>query len=62
MTRHGFCSIHRIAYDRNLDPTCPQCLLAHMSPPKQYDFDELAHTPVDDSQKPLDARGPIPVV
>jgi len=61
MTRHGFCSLHRIAYDRDLDPTCPQCMLAGIMPPKQYDFDEVAGKPLDDSQKLLDPRGPIPV-
>jgi hypothetical protein len=61
MLKHGFCSIHRVAYNRDLDATCPQCLLAHMAPPKQYDFDEIQQKPLDDSGKPFDARGAVPV-
>ena len=59
MTRHGFCSMHRIAYDRDNDATCPQCLLSGIYPPKQYEYDELAQQPLDDSGKLLDARGAI---
>jgi hypothetical protein len=53
MTRHGFCSLHRIGYDRSLDPACPQCVLAGHLPPKQYDFDSELQSPVDAAGKPV---------
>lgn len=61
MTRHGFCTMHRIAYDRDYDATCPQCLLSGIMPPAQLEYDEVAAKPLDRSGKPLDARGPLPV-
>ena len=61
LTRHGFCALHRIAYDRDLDATCPQCMLAGILPPRQYDFDEIQQMPVDGSGKLLDPRGEIPL-
>lgn len=54
MTKHGWCSTHRIAYNRDYDATCPQCILQRMAPTKQYDYDVDQKTPVDGSQKPLD--------
>lgn len=51
-TRHGFCTVHRIGYDRELDAVCPQCSLAHMAPAEQLDFDSA-------KQKPLDASGAL---
>ena len=48
-TRHGYCGLHRIAYDRVLDPHCPQCVIGRIFPTKQYDFDEQKQKPVDDS-------------
>jgi hypothetical protein len=52
--------MHRIAYDRDLDPTCPQCMLAGVMPPKQYEFDEVQQKPVNDSGKLLEPKGVIP--
>lgn len=57
MTRHGFCPMHRIAYDRNLDATCPQCMLAGILPPDQLEFDELASKPLSASGKLLEPKG-----
>lgn len=59
LTRHGFCSMHRIAYDRDLDPTCPQCMVAGIMPPAQLEFDELQQMPLSPTGKLLDARGPL---
>jgi hypothetical protein len=53
--------MHRIAYDRDYDATCPQCLLSGIMPPAQLEYDEVAAKPLDRSGKPLDARGPLPV-
>lgn len=55
-TRHAFCQLHRIAYNRDLDPTCPQCMLARIVPPEQLDFDESLQKPLDASGSPLDPR------
>jgi hypothetical protein len=59
--KHGFCSLHRIAYNRDLDATCPQCLLSGVSA-DQLDYDPEAVTvkvatqggPVDASGSPVD--------
>jgi len=59
-TNHGFCSLHRIAYNRGYDPTCPQCTLAGLQA-DQLDYDPdatqvvrtTAGAPVDGSGKPL---------
>lgn len=53
-TNQGFCTVHRIGYDRRLDPTCPQCSVARMAPPEQLDYDVVAQKPVDRSGKLLD--------
>lgn len=55
-TAHGFCTLHRIAYNRDLDHTCPQCLLAHIQPADQLDFDVVEQKPLDASGNLLDAR------
>lgn len=55
-TLHGFCTLHRVAYNRELDHTCPQCSLAHISPPDQLDFDIVRQKPLDASGNPLNAR------
>jgi hypothetical protein len=55
-TRHGFCGLHKIAYDLDLDATCPQCTLAHISSATQYDYDEKKHLPQDDKGVLLNAR------
>lgn len=61
MTKHGFCKIHRIAYNRDLDPTCPQCMIAHIVPGEQLDFDEFQQKPLDSAGRPLDKRSLEPV-
>jgi len=61
LSRHGFCTMHRIAYDRDFDATCPQCLLSGIMPPKQLEYDEVQQQPLDDAGKLLSARGPLPV-
>lgn len=61
-TKHGFCTLHRIAYNRGLDATCPQCTLAGLKA-DQLDYDPestqtvtvTAGAPVDASGKPLTA-------
>lgn len=53
-TKHGFCSMHRIAYNRDFDAICPQCLHAGINPAKQYDYDPSKGTPVDAAGKPVD--------
>lgn len=53
-TRHGFCGLHMIGYNRELDPHCPQCVLGRTFPTKQYDFDEATQKPIDDSGKALE--------
>jgi len=54
MIRHGFCSLHRIGYNRSLDATCPQCVLAGILPPRQYDYDSELQAPVDAAGKPVE--------
>lgn len=54
LIRHGFCSLHRIGYRLDLDATCPQCVMAGILPPKQYDFDEELQSPVDASGTPVE--------
>ena len=59
-TKHGFCTLHRIGYNRTLDPTCPQCTMAGLSA-EQLDYDPDATrtvqvavgAPLDSSGKPL---------
>jgi len=53
-TRHGFCGLHFIAYDRSLDPHCPQCVIGRTFPTKQYDFDEATQKPLDAGGKPVE--------
>src|SRR5438874_1866495 len=52
-TVHGFCTLHRIAYNRELDPTCPQCVIAGHLPADQLDFDAQAKVPLNDAGKHL---------
>lgn len=55
MTQHGFCGLHRIAYNRRMDYGCPQCIVQGVTAPvKQYDFDKDLQQPVDAQGKPLD--------
>jgi hypothetical protein len=53
-TRHGFCTLHKIAFDRTLDPICPQCSLARIEPFKDLDYDVTLKTPLDAAGKPLE--------
>jgi len=52
---HGYCTLHLIGYNRELDRTCPQCINAHIQPAKQLDFDSQSQRPVDASGKPVEA-------
>jgi len=62
-TKHGFCTLHRIAYLRNLDPTCPQCTLAGLQA-TQTDYDPESSivvqatvgSPVDEQGKAISAE------
>lgn len=54
--------MHLVAYNTSLDHTCPQCILAHMAPPKQYDYDEDLQVPLDAAGNPLDVQADIPTV
>lgn len=53
-TDHAFCPTHRIAYNRRLDPICPQCTLARIQPGAQLDYDVIQQRPLDPTGKPLD--------
>jgi len=57
-----WCSIHGIAYNTALEFSCPQCSLARITPPRQYDFDEDLQVPLDDAGEPLDTDKPISTV
>jgi len=59
-TKLQFCGLHRIGYNSELDPVCPQCLIARIPPAKHYDFDGTAQKPVDAAGKPLDAAAIVP--
>lgn len=51
---HAFCTVHRIAYNRALDPVCPQCTLARIVPAQQLVFDTNLQKPLDAARTPLD--------
>jgi hypothetical protein len=53
-TRHRFCTLHRIAYDATLDPTCPQCTLGGIQPQEQLNFDIVEQKPLNSAGKPVD--------
>ena len=53
---HGFCTVHRIAYNDELDPTCPQCMIAHVSGAEQLDFDTQRQKPLAADGTPLNPR------
>lgn len=53
-TRHGFCSLHRIAYDRQLDPTCPQCMIGHVNGAQQLDWEPIVTSAPTVSGGPID--------
>lgn len=61
MTDHAFCTLHRIAYNALLDPTCPQCTVAHIQPPEQLDYDIVAQKPLNAAGKHLNPRTLQPV-
>lgn len=54
-SQHGFCTIHRVAYNRAYEAICPQCTLARMQPGEQLDFDVIEQKPKDRSGTLLDA-------
>jgi hypothetical protein len=54
--RHYFCPLHKVAYNGDLDPTCPQCVLAGHLPPEQLEFDVNSQRPLNASGKPLNPR------
>lgn len=60
-TGHAFCSLHRIAYNTDLDPTCPQCVIAGHLPAEQLDFDAQTQSPVNASGERLDRRTLQPI-
>lgn len=60
-TVHAFCPLHRIAYNADLDPTCPQCVLQRIAPPEQLDFDSVTQRPLSASGEQLDRRTLKPV-
>lgn len=54
--QHGFCTLHRIGYNLDLDPTCPQCTLAGISGHDQLDFDTDLQLPVGKDGAVLDRK------
>lgn len=42
---HGFCTLHRIGYDRRLEAMCPQCTL-HSVSGEQWDFHTERQLPI----------------
>lgn len=55
-TDHGFCTLHKIGYNRDMDPTCPQCVIAGHLPAEQLDFDAKTQRPLSASGEQLDKR------
>jgi len=45
---HQFCTLHRIGYNADLDPTCPQCAMGGHANIEQLDFDSVQGSPVKD--------------
>lgn len=54
-SRHAFCTMHRIAYNRDLDPICPQCSVQRIMPPEQLEYDSSEQAPRSKSGELLDA-------
>ena len=49
MAKIKYCTFHKIGYNPELDPNCPQCMVGQLHPqPAQVDFDT-------ETQKPIDA-------
>jgi hypothetical protein len=62
MTNLQFCALHKIAYNSDLDPTCPQCTLARLQGAIQYDYDAGHQQPIEpQSGKLLDRKTLQPV-
>ena len=59
--QHGFCQRHRIAFNRDLDPVCPQCTLSGAPPGEQLEFDSDRQMPLNAAGDPLDKRTLQPV-
>lgn len=56
MKDHAFCTLHRIAYNTLYDATCPQCIIAHIQPAEQLEYDAVAQTPLNAAGKPVSPR------
>ena len=56
MLDHGFCPLHRIAYNASLDAVCPQCIIAGIMPPAQLEYDASTQQPVNAAGKRLNPR------
>lgn len=55
-TAHQFCPVHRIGYNSDLDPVCPQCTNARIPPQQSFDFDVVAQKPMNADGVHLDKR------
>lgn len=55
-TVHRFCPLHRIGFNSDLDPVCPQGAIAHIQCPDSLDFDVVAQKPVSASGALLNPR------
>jgi hypothetical protein len=59
-TKVQFCGLHKIGYNTDYDPICPQCGLAKHLPAKHYDYDVVAQTPLDATGKPQTPAASVP--
>ena len=59
--QHGFCQRHRIAFNRDLDPVCPQCSLSGAEPAAELEFDSDSGSPLNAAGERLDKRTLQPV-
>lgn len=59
-TKHGFCTLHKIAFRRDLDPVCPQCSIARGGFFEALDFDEVSQKPLDAAGKTVDLAAVVP--
>lgn len=59
-TKIQFCTLHRIGFNTDLDPICPQCSLSHSGAFKSVDYDSAAQLPLDVSGKPVKPGDLVP--
>lgn len=59
-TKLMLCTLHKIAYNTDLDPVCPQCVIARIEPFKSIDFDSASQKPLDAQGKPLELAVVVP--